>query len=213
MRRGLFLIPCLFVMVASVLYAQDEDPLPDPQPAEEPQQTITDDQPWEQTQVDPNFQSLHIDKISGDTFIRGSYRKQNETISSGVTSHTSDFFLEEGVHLRSRGFAYHRNFLEWYANAVFGFNQQDIEDDSVQQNSNGTLYGYDLGGTFLREKPVSLRWFSSYQNDFTDRDFANRLELETFHHGVEFMHRGLLESSLLLDLRDKQELNETRNTN
>ncbi len=157
------------------------------------------------------IQNLNITGLEGDLLLTGHYRKDHETrASSGQVTDEKDVFFREELGLRSRGYFYHPNLLEWNAGLRLGLTQQtiDINDDSF--DSDGTITGYNLSGLLLREKPVSVRAYASKSDEFIDRSFARQIELNSRVHGAEILFKGATPISLLYEKSDEFEESDIR---
>lgn len=156
--------------------------------------------------------------IKGEAFLRGEFRLEDEqNTGSGFDSREEDLFFEEGLELRSGGYFYHPNLIEFDATLRLGLEQQRIDINDQDYDSEGTIIGYDLSAIILREKPISLRAFASATQDFLDRDFGQRLEINRTHQGLEIFSKGHYPMSLLFEnfrLRQESDLrNEDQRTN
>jgi len=148
--------------------------------------------------------------IKGDVFLRGEFQLDDEKSSpSGFETKERDIFFEEGFNLYSHGYFYHPNLIKWDASVQLGLQQQSIDVNDEDFDSDGTVVGYNLSAIFLKEKPVSLRGFASQTQDFLDRDFARRVEVDRKHQGLELLRKGRFPMSLLLEnikLREQSDL-------
>lgn len=162
------------------------------------------------------FSNFHIDYINGDVFTEGEFRKRTDTPPNTDTTKTTNTLFREGINLRSAGSVYHPNFLAWQATGRFGQLQESNETDSpsgsIDDSGNGDLLGYSVNGLFFREKPLTARAFSLYDENTVTRDFTAPLEYRTSENGVELRHRGDLRSSLLLKYSTDYELSDVSET-
>jgi hypothetical protein len=165
-----------------------------------------------QAQNRPEFQAFRLDRIGGSAFVAGDYRRQQQNLINGQQTNTSDLLLEEGIEMNGMGSVYHPNFLQWLADGRFGLSQQSVDRDDTTERSNGTIEGYSVDAYVLRPKPLSLHAFSSYDHDFTNRDFNVPLEFTDSRNGFDITHRGALVSTFLLEYTDEQEVSEFRDT-
>jgi hypothetical protein len=151
-----------------------------------------------------------VTDVGGEVFIEGTSGRHDEATGPGVETEEDDLFLEEGVEVRSQGYAYHPNLLEWTADLRVGLSQERITVNDGNRDSDGDLLGYNLTGLFLKEKPVSVHAFASRSDEFIHRDFARSIDLETERQGVEISTRGPAPMSLLLERRSLRELSDVR---
>lgn len=147
---------------------------------------------------DNAFDTFRMSPVTGHAFIIGDYETDTRNQTNNSTK-TSSLFMQEGIELKTDGSIYHPNLFNWFGEMRLGFNQQDIDTDGTQRKSDGVLLGYDLDGTLFRQKPLSIRMFSSYNQSHTNRDFNEPSEYESMNHGFQLRHRGTLESSFLFE--------------
>ncbi|MFO8015056.1 MAG: hypothetical protein R6X20_17350 [Phycisphaerae bacterium] len=153
---------------------------------------------------------LAVTGTGGEVFIEGTSGSHDETTGPGVETQEEDLFLEEGVEVRSEGYAYHPNLLDWTADLRLGFTQERITVDDTDRDSDGDLLGYNLTGLLLKEKPVSVRGFAARSEEIIHRDFARNFDLETEREGVEISTRGPAPMTLLLERHRLRELSDLR---
>ena len=152
-------------------------------------------------------QALGIFDISGDITITGEQRdRESLYASSNSETREEETYFTEQLDLNLDGYFYHPNMMEWDASFRVGLQQQRINIDDEVFSTDGRISGYNLSGFILREKPLTLRAFSSESRDFLDRDFAQRIEFQNKRQGAELLVKGPFPLSLL---GERIELHET----
>lgn len=156
------------------------------------------------------IENMNITGLEGDLLLTGNYRNDHETRENGQVTDEKDLFFREEVGLRSTGYFYHPNLIDWNAGLRLGLTQQriDINDDSF--DSNGTITGYNLSALLLKEKPVSVRAYTARSQEFIDRSFARQIELDSRVTGAEVMFKGPMPVSLLYENRSDFEESDIR---
>lgn len=155
-------------------------------------------------------QALGLTETGGEIFLRGSFKDETQTAADGTQTTETEKFFEEVLELRSKGYVYHPNLLDWFADLRLGLTQEMININQQSQNSNGNLLGYNVAGLFLREKPVSFSAFSSRNQQFISRDFARRTELINTRHGAQVVTKGEFPMSLMFEQVEVREVSDLR---
>lgn len=156
------------------------------------------------------IQALNITGLEGDLMLDGHYRNDEQTLGSGRVSTDTDSFLREELGLQSNGYFYHPNLVDWNASVRLGLSQQRIEIDGEKYDSDGDVTGYNLSALLLKEKPVSARVYARKTDDFIDRSFARRIEMNSRVTGAEVYYKGAVPMSLLYEQRDDYEESDIR---
>jgi len=147
----------------------------------------------------------------GHLYLRGRAQNENQSQSStGQTTRQTDRSIEEGLDLHGSGYAYHPNLLDWEAGVRLGAAQEWLTLDSRQMKSNDRLLGYNLTGTFLKEKPVSFRAFASQDQNLRQRDFARSAVVSDQRQGMEIWSKGPVPLTLLAEQIRSTETSEIR---
>lgn len=156
------------------------------------------------------IQAVNVTGLEGDLLLTGHYRIDEETRGDGRKTEEKDVFFREELGLRTSGYFYHPNLVDWNAGLRLGLTQQriDINDDSF--DSDGEVTGYNLSALFLKEKPVSMRAYARKSDDFIDRSFARQIELNTRVHGAEVYIKGQTPISILFERSDSYEESDIR---
>lgn len=163
------------------------------------------------------IENMNITGLEGDLLLTSHYRSDHETRANGQVTDETDVFFREEVGLRSTGYFYHPNLVDWNAGLRLGLTQQSIDINDESFDSDGTITGYNLSALFLKEKPVSVRAYTSRNQEFIDRSFARQIEVDTEVTGTEVMFKGPTPISLLYektrafeesDIRTDDELSE-----
>ena len=155
-------------------------------------------------------QALGLTDTGGEIFLQGSFKNQTQTSADGSTTTESERFFQEILELHAKGYAYHPNLLDWFADLRLGLTQELININQQTQNSNGNLLGYNVAGLFFREKPVSFSAFSSRNQQFIARDFARSTELTNSRNGAQITTKGEVPLSLMFEKVDVTEIDELR---
>ncbi len=145
------------------------------------------------------IENMNITGLEGDLLITSHYRTDHETSANGRVTDEKDRFFREEVALRSTGYFYHPNLIDWNAGLRLGLTQQSIEINDDSFDSDGTITGYNLSALFLKEKPVSVRAYTSRNQEFIDRSFARQIEVDTQVAGAEVLFKGPTPVSLLYE--------------
>ena len=161
-------------------------------------------------QTSEPIQPVSLTDIGGELFFRSHYRTEDEDRAGGGTTRERDLLFEEGIDLRTQGYFYHPNLIDWDADLRLGFEQQKTDIDRDRQRSNGTLLGYDLSALLLKQKKVSGRVFASQSQDFISRDFARNTELDSMRQGAEMLVRGDYPMSFSFEHLNIQETSDVR---
>jgi hypothetical protein len=149
--------------------------------------------------------TLALTETGADLFFQGSSKSVRETAADGTKTTETEQFLEEALDVRGKGYIYHPNLLEWYGSLRLGLTQEQLTINQQSERPNGKLLGYNISGLFLREKPISLSLFSSRSQQFIDRDFASRTDLQYGRSGIQVIKKGDYPMSLLLERVDVRE--------
>lgn len=156
------------------------------------------------------IENMNITGLEGDLLLTSHYRNDHETRANGQVTDEKDVFFREEVGLRSTGYFYHPNLIDWNAGLRLGLTQQsiDINDDSF--DSNGTITGYNLSALLFKEKPVSVRAYTARNQEFIDRSFARQIEVDTEVTGAEIMFKGPTPFSLMYEKTNDYEESDIR---
>ncbi|MCC7147062.1 MAG: hypothetical protein IT443_11510 [Phycisphaeraceae bacterium] len=136
------------------------------------------------------IQSFRIIDFGADLFSENEMRTRRETRSSGGTTTETQMIFQQGVDLKSRGYVYHPNLVDWNATLRLGANEQMIDVNGRNNDSTGSLLGYDLSALILQEKPISFDTFASSSQSIQDRNFARLVEVKRERQGIEMFTKG-----------------------
>lgn len=156
------------------------------------------------------IQPMNITGLEGDLLLTGHYRSDKETSGNGQVTDEKDLFFREELGLRSTGYFYHPNLIDWNAGIRLGLTQQRIDINDESFDSDGDITGYNLSALFLKEKPVSMRAYTRKSEDFIDRSFARQIEQNTRVTGAEVYFKGAMPMSLLYEKSDSFEESDIR---
>lgn len=156
------------------------------------------------------IENLNITGLEGDLLLTSHYRRDHETRFDGQVTDEKDLFFREEVALRSTGYFYHPNLVDWNAGLRLGLTQQSIDINEDSFDSNGTITGYNLSALFLKEKPVSVRAYTSRNQEFIDRSFARQIEVDTQVTGAEVLFKGPTPISLMYEKTSDYEESDIR---
>jgi hypothetical protein len=134
----------------------------------------------------------------GDLFAHVRAQSEKQTYAA-LTQKESEFYAEEGIDLRARGYIYHPNLMEWDASVRLGLLQDDLTVNGQNLNTNGTLLGYNLSALLFKEKFISFHPFASQSQDTQARDFAPSVQTKDQRYGLETTTKGPFPASLLLE--------------
>ena len=163
-----------------------------------------------QAQSTAPIQPLNITGFEGDLLFTGHYRVDEETSGNGQVTDEKDLFFREELGLRSSGYFYHPNLVDWTAGIRLGLTQQRIDINDESYDSDGDIFGYNLNALFLKEKPVSVRAYARKSDDFIDRSFARQIEMKTRVEGAEVFIKGQTPITLLFERNDIYEESDIR---
>ncbi len=156
------------------------------------------------------IQAMNVTGLEGDLLFTGHYRIDEETRSDGrVTDEKEQFFREE-LGLRSTGYLYHPNLIDWNAGLRLGLSQQRIDINDESFDSDGDITGYNLSALLFKEKPISMRAYTRKSEDFIDRSFARQIELNSRVTGAEIYFNDAVPMSLLYEKSDTFEESDVR---
>ena len=142
---------------------------------------------------------LGITQFGGDLLINGNMHTQSQTTPDKKVTTESENFFEETLSIRTSGYVYHPNLLEWFADVRGGLVQQSITVNNQTTAGPGQVKGYNISGTFLREKPLSLMLFSSDASSVINRDFASSTNLHSTRNGGQVMLKGDVPMTLMFE--------------
>jgi hypothetical protein len=145
------------------------------------------------------IQPLGITQFGGDLLINGNMQTQSQTAADKKVTTESESFFDETLSINSAGYIYHPNLLEWFGGIRGGFVQQSITVNDQTTVGPGQVKGYNISGTFLREKPVSVMLFSSDTRSFINRDFASSTDLKSTRNGGQVMLKGDVPMTLMFE--------------
>jgi len=145
----------------------------------------------------------------GNLYLRASVDGKERT-QDGVVSTDEQRVFEEGVELDTRGYIYHPNLVDWNAAIRMGLSQEWLMLNDANRKTNGTLLGYNLSSTFLREKPVSVRVFANQSQSIRDQSFAEGTRAENQRMGAVAHLKGQFPASLLVETGTDIEESERR---
>ncbi len=113
--------------------------------------------------------------------------------------------LEETVELDTRGYFYHPNLVDWFADVSFTLEQNQETLNNRGFDSSGRILEYDLEALILKEKPVSFRLFGTRISNVLHRDFASTFRLRDRTLGGEVLLKGPFPASLLVEAIRRRE--------
>jgi hypothetical protein len=147
--------------------------------------------------------------FGGAFYANGQSNSQQRTTGASKTDeqHT---FLKEGVQIRTSGFAYHPNLLEWRLFTDIGASQESYSQTGQTQNTTGTLTSYDLSGILLREKFLSADFAASRSDDLRDRDFGQSIRATQDRYAGGLNTKGKFPASLKVEHSTRTQLGDTQ---
>ncbi len=143
---------------------------------------------YEEEQEDA-IKPLALKKYDGKFFLETRHRRDNET-RNGSPINEVETDLREGVEFDLAGYAYHPNLLDWIANLQVGSTQNFLDINGGNRDSIGELLGFNFEGQVLKEKPVTGRITAGYSSNYVDRTFAQGIQRDAHHEGVELRSIG-----------------------
>ena len=90
---------------------------------------------------------LGITQFGGDLQINGNMHTQSQTTPDKKVTTESENFFEETLSIRTSGYVYHPNLLEWYGDVRGGLVQQSITVNNQTTAGPGQIKGYNISGT------------------------------------------------------------------
>ncbi|GMU21888.1 MAG: hypothetical protein AMXMBFR13_19760 [Phycisphaerae bacterium] len=118
--------------------------------------------------------------------------QKSKTGSGDIRSEESIF--EESARLDVEGYAYHPNFLEFFAGGLFGLLQQRFEsefgDEEEKSSDDGTILEFDLQGNFFKKRPYPGSIFGRRYRALEPRPFQSSIQTTTTNYGAiwQYVH-------------------------
>jgi hypothetical protein len=143
-------------------------------------------------------------QMSGAIDLR--YESENNRLSNPLsTMKLKRERLEERFRFLTQGSVYHSNFLDFRIGASIGLKQESFSGD-FNTNQNASVYEYDLGFSFLKNKPFNANLFATRSSNLISQQFFGPIKVDTELYGSLFQYRQkLLNLSLLVQ---QQQINE-----
>jgi hypothetical protein len=116
-------------------------------------------------------------------------REEDQNKGSGGSLELNRTRFEERINLKSRGFIYHPNLLEFRINASPGLKQESFSGD-VGNRDESFLYEYDIHLNALRQKPYHFDLSASRSSNTVSRTFFEPLKIETDSYGGAFRYKN-----------------------
>ena len=155
-------------------------------------------------------QPVGVTSLHGEVFVTGELRKEDQMVSGVREATSNDELFKEGIALATAGYFYHPNLAEWGGDFRLALRQERSDINGVPFDSNGILDAYNVSAMLLKNKPVSVRVFSSRSDDVLDRDFARRVTRVSERNGAEVLTKGSFPASLLFEHRTVNESSDLR---
>ena len=159
------------------------------------------------------IRAFAITDFDGELYAEGEIRtneQTTETATGETTIEEEEWLFEEGIELSTEGYFYHPNFVDWRLGFRLAATQEEVRIDEEEFKTRGTLKGYDVSTTFLKEKPLSLRLFASKTDSLRDRDFERSIDAIEKRRGGELLLKGPFPASLLMEKLNTIEESEVR---
>lgn len=118
-----------------------------------------------------------IDDIS--LRLQGRYTDDQTKSSGGESTHTTQTYFQELLHLETHGHVVHPNFLEFNLAGEVGLTQSLYEIDGQSDEHNGNLHQYLAQATLFRRNSTNLSLLGQRAVTLTHRPFASSLETTT----------------------------------
>lgn len=121
-------------------------------------------------------------------------RRERELESKTTASRTrsEETIFEESLSLKTEGYAYHPNLLEFALGGVFGLVQEDFKDivDGRKRDStnSGNLLEFDIDARLLKKRPYPMTVFAHRRRGLVPRPFLSSLETTTTNYGLTWQY-------------------------
>jgi hypothetical protein len=159
------------------------------------------------------IEPVAVTNLRGEVFVTGEMSKENQLVSGVREATNADNLFKEGIALATAGYFYHPNLVDWTGEFRLALRQELNDINGVPFNSNGILDAYNVSAMLLKNKPVSLRVFSSRTDDVLDRSFASPVTRLSERYGAEVLTKGSFPASLLFEHRKIDESSDLRTDN
>jgi len=127
--------------------------------------------------------------IKGSLMLEGLYRSQDNVLRSGINEHPRKKTFTGAFRLDSRSYLWHPNFLELNINLTYNPGIQN-EQFLVIPNRTETRTSEQLrvNSQFFNQRPLSFNAFLNFNHNFTNREYAGRVEgfKKDFGGGLSF---------------------------
>ncbi|MFQ5591582.1 MAG: hypothetical protein ACE5HE_10500 [Phycisphaerae bacterium] len=140
-----------------------------------------------------DIRTMHVDRVEGyvEFVARQREHSQASKVGAGKTS-SEETILEENLKLKTSGYVYHPNFLEFTVAALFGLLQRDYEDVFGDRRrtsgDDGTVVEFDVRGSFFKKKDYPGTVFARRYRAFEPRPFQPTLEATTTNYGLTWQY-------------------------
>ena len=127
--------------------------------------------------------------VHGDLTLMGTYTRSHESSSDGFDSTIKETHFEEALTLYTNGYIVHPNLVELHLSVTGGLDQDRLDDNGQSSTSNGTVYGWDVSATFLRNEAAPLTLYSRRTESMLDVPFGPTLTTTTTQTGASMIYR------------------------
>lgn len=125
-----------------------------------------------QRQQQEETPSLWLSPVTGVLDLRATQTNTNTSTDSGTDTHTHERLFEETLTLSTRGYVVHPNLVDLRFSITGGLEQDHFSNQDESGSSNGTIYGWDISATFLRNQSAPLTVYTRRSESFFDVPFG-----------------------------------------
>ncbi len=136
---------------------------------------------------------VKITEYGGYIDLIGRRREQEQASKVGARDvQSNETIFEESVTLKTKGYVYHPNLLEFAAAGLFGLTQRDYDEVTGGRaratSDDGNLLGFDVSGLFLKKKKYPGLMYARRHEALEPRLFQSSLETTTTNYGVMWQY-------------------------
>lgn len=127
--------------------------------------------------------TLWLAPVHGYVDLIGNYNSSHIS-SDGVNARENGTLFQEELTLYTNGYIVHPNLVDMRFSITGGLEQDYFSTDQESGSANSTLYGWDIGVTFLRNEQGSLTLYSRRSESTFDVPFGPTEKLTTMTTGA-----------------------------
>ncbi len=128
--------------------------------------------------------TLWLAPVKGNIDLMGTYSHTRTSSSGGTDSDTKERHFEESLTLYTNGYIVHPNLVDLRLSITGGLDQDHFDSDQGSNSSNGTVYGWDISATFLRNQPMPLTLYTRREEGTFDVPFGATQRTTTTTYGA-----------------------------